>query len=204
MSGLEAACEDDPPAQEQERHDHAAQSGDVRCRDRQHGRDPRRQAQTIDPVHAGMHHGQMGDDRALGPAGGARRVHDAERIILGHADRLDRRTLGKQCLETLGARRIAGDGETGDGGKFGEMLLQLRLVDHGAGVAVPADELDLRTPQANAHRHRDGAELGAGEQRDHELRSIVENDRDAVAPRHAPTPQSPRQPGRDAAPAGRS
>ncbi len=99
----------------------------------------------------------MGDDGALGEAGGARRVHDGPGVIERRRHSLRQRTSGRHHVVVVVAQRERVLG--GEGPHLEPILMQ-----QDQGSAVAGDELQLGGGQPPVERDQDRPQAGAGEE----------------------------------------
>ena len=181
-AGIERAHDQDGAAGMQHRVGVAIQPAGVE--QRQHGEQHRstaryRRAAEIDAIperHA------MGDDRALGLARRARRVHDGRDVIvrdvLGAVERLrcrDRRFIGAAGAEQQRGRNVA---ELCDRQRD---LGQIGVVDHHLWRGIADDELQFGNGEAGVQRQEHGADPAAGELHFQRIGRVQRQHRDAVA-----------------------
>ena len=139
--------------------------------------------------------GVVGVDDALRQARGAGGVHDVEHVVVVRAERRFGRGGGvsesRVVVGEVGRLAVGHLQPLGDVGllaapvQVGHRVHELVVEDQPRGAAVLQDELQLVGDQPPIQRHHDGADLGEREIRLHELRAVHQEQRHALALRHA-------------------
>ncbi len=177
LGGVERRHHDDRAAEVGERQELGDQARDVEERDRHEGALAGAETVAAFVGDRRVDDAEVRAHRSLGASRGAGSVHDERRVLLVDQDGGRRRALGEQLGVGRPVVRLAGQ-TLADRVDLGP-LLGVREED--AGARVLEHELELPGLEFGVERHRDRAELGAGEDGHAERRAVPEQHGDPVA-----------------------
>ena len=180
LAALEFRHHHQRAAHVKERHEHTAQPGHMRPGYAEQGALVARQVVRVFPVQAGMHDVQVRQHRALGFAGRARGVQNAEDVLLA-----DRGQRCGRCMARVQQRppfgAAAGKPHRCRRAGVRQFVGEFSAVNQRHWLRVFKDVADLGAPQARAQGHQDGAQTGNRDHAEHGFEPVGEHDGDPLA-----------------------